>query len=775
MSATLPNSNLAHTKSDVIWSRGGGSFWRLVWKEINEAVGIWWVIAIATVCSASLVDRRAIESPPAILLHAAPALFALIFGARAFAHEVAGGTWELLRSIGASAFDVVGSKWLVGVTGSVLMMGLSIALATLLRLRLRIAELGEPTVWYLLVVLLSLAVSLLVSQWSRIVWKALALSGVACVPLWAWWAAGFEDFFLLTTRFRWQTNVVLCLAIAVLPTLWAIQMWSVSRNLLDHSGVVGSQRWWQVCCRMLWKELLSVRDFWLAVLGIVIVFDVGAYFLFRVVETREIALVALGVLMPLLHSLGCGAITFALEREDGTQDWLRRISAPAGAVFAAKLLVSQASIVSLTSLILLGTQAVVAPANRLTNDGCATLLMATTLNGVVSLGTSLLTKRVLPAMFLAFVGVVAIDLPLLVSGFGAVNKGQPFWVFPLAILPWWLLVGTALLATEWRLADRWLNERRWWPRRWRGETLRAMPSRGPEFWFDWSSSPEKKALGRCLWREWMEAKGWLWAFPLVFVPSLNYDMLDFVQRTGQNTVVWTMKFLLIPACWLLTFGLCVLPALLGVWAFHHDQRQGLFRFLANRGGSPQRIWQSKQAVWLPLVLMLAGLAGVIIELQTSFSHLNGLAPGLLTGFALIFALQSYAAGQAMSQWNRSALISMFLAGVLSLLLWGWTLLLAQEVHAPWPYQLGVAAILFFASWRSSRDWLEERWSWRVWLRIALSTVLPFIALVLLLELQGYRVWDVLRNWTGVRSGQTACEERSPGLNNPTPVRRRSDW
>lgn len=419
MSATLPNSNLAHTKSDVIWSRGGGSFWRLVWKEINEAVGIWWVIAIATVCSASLVDRRAIESPPAILLHAAPALFALIFGARAFAHEVAGGTWELLRSIGASAFDVVGSKWLVGVTGSVLMMGLSIALATLLRLRLRIAELGEPTVWYLLVVLLSLAVSLLVSQWSRIVWKALALSGVACVPLWAWWAAGFEDFFLLTTRFRWQTNVVLCLAIAVLPTLWAIQMWSVSRNLLDHSGVVGSQRWWQVCCRMLWKELLSVRDFWLAVLGIVIVFDVGAYFLFRVVETREIALVALGVLMPLLHSLGCGAITFALEREDGTQDWLRRISAPAGAVFAAKLLVSQASIVSLTSLILLGTQAVVAPANRLTNDGCATLLMATTLNGVVSLGTSLLTKRVLPAMFLAFVGVVAINFPLLVMGFSS--------------------------------------------------------------------------------------------------------------------------------------------------------------------------------------------------------------------------------------------------------------------------------------------------------------------------------------------------------------------
>lgn len=745
MSATLPNSNLAHTKPDVIWSRGGSSFGRLVWKELNEAVGIWCVIALATSYSATLIDRRAIESPQSILLHAAPALFALIFGARAFAHEIAGGTWELLRSVGASAFDVVGSKWLVGVIGSVLMTGLSISLTAMLLLPLRIAELGEPTVWYLLVVLLSLAVSLLVSQWSRTVWKAMALSGAVCVPLWSWWAAGFEDFFLLTTRFRWHTNAMLCLAITTLPALWATQVWTASRHQLDHSGFVESQRWRQIFWRMLWKESLAVRDFWLAVIGILITFDGCAFLIFRDQTTRDGVFVSLGVMMPLLHSLGCGAIAFALEREDGTQDWLRRISAPPSAVFAAKLLVSQASIVSLTSLILAGTQVVVAPANRLTNDGCATLLMAVTLNGVVGLGASLLTRRVLPAMFLAFVGVVAIDFPLLAMGLGASSKGQPFGGFPLAILPWWLSVGALLLAAEWRLANRWLNERRWWPQRWRGETPRASPSRGAEFWFDWSSSPEKKAFGRLMWREWMEAKGWLWATPLVIAPSI---MLEIGRRAGPHPS-WLIEYFLVPACGLMTFGLFVLPTLLGVWAFHHDQRQGLFRFLADRGGSPRQIWWSKQAVWLSLVLVLASLTGVIPELQL-LSARGGLAPGILTGFALVFALQNYAAGQAMSQWNRSALISTFLAGVLSLLLWGWTLLLAQEVSAPWPYQLGVAGILFFASWKSSRDWLEERWSWRAWLRIALNIALPFIALVLLLEVQGYRVWNVLRNWTGFR-------------------------
>lgn len=745
MSATLPNTVLARPATDVIWSRGGGSFWRLAWKELNESAGIWWVIALATSCSASLINRQAIDSPQSILLHAAPALFALIFGARAIAHEVAGGTWGLLRSIGASAFDVIGSKWLVGVIGSVLMSCLSITLATLLRLRLRITELGEPTLWYLLAVLLSLAVSLLVSQWSRTVWKAMALSGAVCVPLWAWWAAGFENFFVLTTQARWQTNAVLCLAIAALPTLWAMQVRIASRHLLDHSGFVGSRRWRQVFWRMLWKELLSVRDFWLAVLGILIVFDVGAFLLFRVVETREIVIVVLGVMMPLLHSLGCGAITFSLEREDGTQDWLRRISAPAGAVFAAKLLVSQASIVSLACLVLMGTQAVVTPPSRLTNDGCATLLMAATLNGVVGLGASLLTRRVLPAVFLAFVSVLAIDFPLLLSGFAAANKGQSFWGLPLAILPWWLLVGTLLLATEWRLADRWLNEWRWWPRRWRGETPRATPSRGQEFWFDWSSSPEKKLLGRLMWREWMEAKGWLWATPMVIAPSITHE----IGRHAGPRPFWAIEYFLIPVCGLMTFGLIVLPTLLGVWAFHHDQRQGLFRFLTDRGGSPQRIWWSKQAVWLTLVLVLAGLTGVITELQSP-SVRGGIAPGTVTGFALVFALQSYAAGQALSQWNRSALISTFLAGVLSLLLWGWTVLLFEGVSAPWPYQLGAATILFFASWRSSRDWLEERWSWLAWLRIVLGTALPFVVLVLLLELQGYSVWKVLRNWTGLR-------------------------
>lgn len=755
MSATHPNSNLAHAKTDVIWSRGGGSFGRLVWKEANEVASVCGAFALGILMTAlwarfEWLTRKEMFSLPILLLQIAGVLFPMIVGSRAFAREIERGTWDLLRSAGASAWDVWLSKLLVAFLCSVgigLMSGLAISLS------LSQGFLGG-IIGGQLKLLLVLTVSMQCSLWLRRAWLAMFASTALAIPLVYLTTYLLPEWYQRrlsrlppthALRFHLVSDITTTVIVALFVVLlWMTQLSQLRRELLDHPAIHDSQRWSKVFVRMLWKELLAVRDFWLAVIGILIVLDGCAYWGFRVAETREIAITALGILMPLLHSLGCGAIVFALEREDGTQDWLRRISAPAGAVFTAKLLMSQASIVSLTSLILLGTQAVVGPANRLSNDGCATMLMAVTFNGVIGLGASLLTRRVLPAVFLAFVGVMAIDFPLLLSGFGVANKGQPFLGFPLALLPWWLLVGTVLLATEWRLADRWLNERPWWPRRWRGETAITAQPHGQEFWFDWSSSPEKKILGRLMWREWMEAKGWRWTLPMVFAPSI-LELVDGVPHPYP-----LIEFLVAPACTLVTIGLCVLPALLGVWAFHHDQRQGLFRFLADRGGSPRQIWWSKQAIWLTFVLALAGLAGMFTELQTSASQRWGLHPGLLTGFALVFALQSYAVGQAVSQWNRSALISTFLAGVLSLLLWGWTVLLAEGVHAPWPYQLGAAAILFFASWRSSRDWLEERWSWRAWLRIALSTVLPFAVLVLLLELQGYPVWKVLRDWTGFR-------------------------
>lgn len=751
MSATLPNSDVAPTKADLIWSRGGGSFWRLAWKELNEAIGVWIVIALATLCFAALIDRHAIESMPALWLHAAPALFALIFGARAFAQEIAGGTWELLKSVSASAFEVVGSKWLVGAIGSVLMTGLSVALAVTMRLPLHIGVLGEPTLWYLLVVLLTLAVSLLISQWSRSVWKALALSGVVSLAMWYLWGTWFEQFGWLTTQYRWQCSAALSLVIIEIPVLMAVQVWAARWKLLDRTGQSGSQRWWRVFWRMTWKELLAARDFWMAVLAIVALLDGAAWFVLRDVRARDSTLVVIGVLMPILHALGCGAISFAIEREDGTHDWLRRISAPADGVFAAKLAVSQASIVTLTSLVLLATQCLVGADYKLKGIQGLALLLAATLTGVISLGASMLTRRVLPAVFLAFLafaGVAAIGSTLVALAMEASRRDRLPPIGPEGLLPWWLLAGALLMAVECWLAERWLNERPWWKKVWRGDPARKVQVRCDVAWFEHSPSLEMKAFGRLLWREWREARVWLWLLPIAFAPWLAFGVEEYDQSLRRFGTSFSHGLFIVgtmPVLATLSIMLTMLPTLWGVWAMHHDQRQGLFRFLSDRGSSPTGIWLSKHAVWLPQVLSLALIAGTTLGLHSQ----RAAEFGLFVGFALVGALQGYAAGQWLAQLIRSPLTSLFLASVLSLLLAGWSRLL-WEIHAPWLYQLVPAATLLFASWVHARDWLEERWTWRAWLKIVLAVLLPAAELVLALEVQGYPLWKTLRDLTAFR-------------------------
>ncbi|MFM9964218.1 MAG: hypothetical protein ACKV2Q_23685 [Planctomycetaceae bacterium] len=746
MSATLPNSDLSDTNPAAIWSRGGGSFRRLVWKEMNEAFNVWGAIAFVTVCSAALVNRQAIKSAPALLLHAGPALFALIYGARAFAQEFSGGTWELLKSVGASARDVVWSKWLVGVGGSVLMSGLSISLAANLRLPLRIAELGEPTLWYLLVVLLTLAVSLLVSQWSRSVWSALALSGVLCLPLWALWATGFDQFDWLTMEYRWQCNAALSLVLVDLPVVLALQIRTARWNLLDQFGLTGSQRWWRVFWRMAWKELMAARDFWLAVLGIVALLDGLAWLMFRDTQTRDSTIVVIAILLPLLHALGCGAISFAIEREDGTHDWLRRISAPADAVLAAKLAVSQLSIVTLTSLVLLTTLGLVGTDLPLNGKPGFGLLLAVTMTGVISLGASMLTRRVLPAVFLAFVacaGVVAITSTLLAMTVWAIDHNHSRPLGAEGLMPWWLLLGMSLLVIECWLAERWLNERPWWKKVWRGDAAKKLVSRRDVAWFEQSPSAGMRAFGRLLWREWREARYWLCLLPIGFAPWLMMEVSEsYIARHG-GYVPSIVHSLVMGLLSILSIMLTVLPTLWGVWAFHHDQRQGLFRFLSDRGSSPTGIWLSKHSVWLPQVLLLALLAGGTLGLHQPTWHWQAV------GFALVGALQGYAAGQCLAQLIRSPLTSLFLASVLSALLAGWSWLL-WEIHAPFVYQFVPAATLLLTSWVHSRDWLEDRRTARAWLKIGCAVLLPLAELVLLLAVQGYPLWKTLRDWPAFR-------------------------
>ena len=124
----------------------------MVWKEASEGVSFWGVIAATTFLLAVRFPANERVTVSSVWLHAAPALFALGFGARAFAQEIENGTWELLRSVGASSRDVWGSKLLVGAGGSLLLAGQSSLLAMSWTHPFLIKQLGVQTFWFAAIV-----------------------------------------------------------------------------------------------------------------------------------------------------------------------------------------------------------------------------------------------------------------------------------------------------------------------------------------------------------------------------------------------------------------------------------------------------------------------------------------------------------------------------------------------------------------------------------------------------------------------------------------------
>src|SRR6476646_9634213 len=89
-----------------------------------------------------------------------------------------------------------------------------------------------------------------------------------------------------------------------------------------------------------WKEYRAVRAFWLSMLALIVVLGglVLATAANPVSGTVTIFHLALGA--PAFFALGCAGAAFAIEREEGTYDFLRAAPIPAPLVLASKVAVS---------------------------------------------------------------------------------------------------------------------------------------------------------------------------------------------------------------------------------------------------------------------------------------------------------------------------------------------------------------------------------------------------------------------------------------------------
>src|SRR5436309_1682681 len=169
-------------------------------------------------------------------------------------------------------------------------------------------------------------------------------------------------------------------------------------------------RWLDVFIRMLWKELRVLRPFWFTVVGMIIAF--GGLLLWlgkrdlwlgKGETWRDGALAVMATIFSLMYALGCGAMSYANEREEGTWDLLRRMSAPSSAVCAAKLLAGLSSSLLLAAISWSTLLWLTPSLPQLTQMTGLSFLLLVSGIFVLSQAVSVLTRSVLWALMLATV------------------------------------------------------------------------------------------------------------------------------------------------------------------------------------------------------------------------------------------------------------------------------------------------------------------------------------------------------------------------------------
>src|SRR5258708_1743751 len=101
--------------------------------------------------------------------------------------------------------------------------------------------------------------------------------------------------------------------------------------------------------RMIWKEYRAQRGFWLVIAGL----SIGMMLLFLGLmdandPQRSLAPWAIAVSLPAVYAMGCAAVLFAAEREDGTIEMLQIMAARTGRVFLGKVSFSFVSTLALS-------------------------------------------------------------------------------------------------------------------------------------------------------------------------------------------------------------------------------------------------------------------------------------------------------------------------------------------------------------------------------------------------------------------------------------------
>lgn len=500
-----------------------------------------------------------------------------------------------------------------------------------------------------------------------------------------------------------------------------------------------------------WKEYRAVRAFWLSLVVLVLAAQAITLLWSTNPATGVIVVCNIALAAPAFFALGCAGAAFAVEREEGTFDFLQSAPVSPRQVFTSKL--------GLTALATVAMLALLWPAALVMTAG--QVPEAPTLRGMLGLwllaaveaiawGTlfSLLTARPLVAVCLALATVSTL-LHFLASS-AATGPGYAFNVENyLQAWPWRTSIVTMVLAGDVYLGLRWLHgpdaiKLRVRPKAQRRKLPAPLES-GPaesDALQQLVAQPDRGAiLGRLCWQHFRQS-AWL----MLLMAGLQIVLTVLAAQSGLPISALPMASLFgLPILRLV--GLPFVPlvgmaAVMGSCVFLPDQERRQFRFFVEHNVPPRYVWLTRQLPWLATVFvssLVAGLLWVLVATSAPNSFavgnpdLSTLIGWMLLGSGVVASIAvSYAAGQWTSMMVRSGLLAGFFGLLLTGLLCGWvTLMLFLQVAwwwSVWPIPL----VLLWATWLRAPDWMREKATWTARGKAAAAVAAPALALVLVL-------------------------------------------
>jgi len=493
---------------------------------------------------------------------------------------------------------------------------------------------------------------------------------------------------------------------------------------------------------LIWKEYRAIRGFWIALIALAVFMQllVLAFSQDRGWATEFVYNIALAT--PVFFAIGCIGTAYAIEKEDGTFEWLRSSPASDAQLFISKVGLCLVATVAMFAILWLVTQTLfVAPPNQA--DVLRGMLGLWLLAGLEALAWgllfSLLSARPLMAIVLAlFATSTAIHvLSWIVQ---PAHPDQFEYSRYVAAIPLRLGLLAAVATADVFLGFRWLgSEERTSllsPREKEDASARR-PATKADITTLLSRRDRATIFGRLTWQTFRQSGRLMLTLAVLQVTTCLLAANSGLNQGRYSPIVF------IP--------LVAVAALMGANVFQADQQRGNFRYFVEHNVPPRYVWFTRLAAWTAVAICSTAVSVIVrlgleplgqlisLALNLRYGLINPYSASasvtdwrdysdLFASVSIILAslavVPAFAAGQWISMMVRSGL----LAGFFSLLLAAGVVLWCSTVVAAnlsWLlFLLPIPLIFLAATWLRAPDWILENTTWKARLRAAGAVFIP---------------------------------------------------